>query len=239
MYKTRSNSLHPVDLYRKKDRMYVATDCIIFGFDAGNLKLLLFRRKVEPLRGRWSLIGSFVRLEEGVYEAAERVLEETTGLKEVYLEQSNVYGKVDRDPGFRCISVGYFALIRLNEYDRALVEQYGAEWHEVDDLPPLILDHSQMVQDALERLKQRARSRPIGFELLPEKFTIPQLQRLYEAIYQKKLDNRNFRKKVLSHKVLVRLDEKDKESSKRGAFLYRFDNRNYELLVASGYNFEI
>lgn len=227
------------DLYNRKDKMYVATDCIIFGFDAGSLKLLIFKRRVEPLRGEWSLIGSFVKLDEDVSAAAERVLEEITGLKDVFMEELKTYGAADRDPGYRCISIGQYALIRLNDYDRQLVKEHGAVWHEVDELPPLVLDHDQMVKDALEKLKRKARTQPIGFELLPEKFTIPQLQSLYEAIYQKPLDSRNFRKKVMSYDVLIKLDEKDKSTSKRGAYLYKFDHKNYELLIKSGYNFEI
>ena len=227
------------DLYNQKDKMYVATDCIIFGFDAGSLKLLIFRRRVSPLQGEWSLIGSFVKLEEDVSAAAERVLEEITGLENVYMEELRTYGAVDRDPGYRCISVGQYALIRLNDYDRELVKEHGAVWHEVDELPSLVLDHDQMVKDALEKLKRKARTQPIGFELLPEKFTIPQLQSLYEAIYQKPLDARNFRKKVMSYDVLIKLDEKDKSTSKRGAYLYKFDHHNYERLIKSGYNFEI
>jgi 8-oxo-dGTP diphosphatase len=227
------------DLYQQKDKMYVATDCIIFGFDSGSLKLLLFRRRVEPLRGEWSLIGSFVKLEEDVSKAAERVLEEITGLKDVFMEELRVYGAADRDPGYRCISVGQYALIRLNDYDRELVKEHGAEWFDVNELPKLVLDHGQMVQDALDKLKQKAKIQPLGFELLPEKFTIPQLQSVYEAIFQKELDARNFRKKVLSHNVLVKLDEKDKTSSKRGAFLYKFDHQRYRKLKKAlfSYNF--
>ncbi|SDL08472.1 hypothetical protein SAMN04488034_102231 [Salinimicrobium catena] len=227
------------DFYQQKDKMYVATDCIIFGFDSGSLKLLTFKRRVEPLKGEWSLIGSFVKLEEDVSSAAKRVLEEITGLTNVFMEELKTYGVADRDPGYRCISIGQYALIRLNEYDKELVEQHGAVWHDVNDLPELVLDHRQMVDDALEELKRKARYRPIGFELLPEKFTIPQLQSLYEAIYQKELDSRNFRKKVMSHNVLIKLDEKDKSSSKRGAYLYKFDHDTYEKLIRSGYNFEI
>lgn len=227
------------DLYKQKDKMYVATDCIIFGFDSGNLKLLLFRRRVSPLAGEWSLIGSFVKLDEDVSKAAERVLEEITGLKDVYMEELKVYGAADRDPGYRCISIGQYALIRLNDYDRELVKEHGAEWFDVDDLPHLVLDHEQMVKDALEKLKRKARIQPLGFELLPEKFTIPQLQSVYEAIFQKELDSRNFRKKVLSHNVLVKLDEKDKTSSKRGAYLYKFDHERYKKLTEKGYDFEI
>lgn len=231
--------LLPQDHYLQKDKMYVATDCIIFGFDAGTLKLLVFKRRIEPLKGAWSLIGSFVKLEEDVAGAAARVLEEITGLENVFLEELKSYGAADRDPGFRCISIAHFALIRINDYDKELVERHGAVWFEIDKLPELVLDHNQMVQDALERLKAKARFQPIGFELLPMKFTIPQLQLLYEAIYQKPLDTRNFRKKVLSLNVLVKLEEKDKTTSKRGAFLYKFDDRNYQKLLKSGFNFEI
>ncbi|NJY62933.1 NUDIX hydrolase [Salinimicrobium sp. CDJ15-81-2] len=227
------------DLYQQKDKMYVATDCIIFGFDSGNLKLLIFKRRVAPLQGEWSLIGSFLKLEEDVSAAAKRVLEEITGLKDVYMEELKVYGAADRDPGYRCISVGQYALIRLNDYDRELVKEHGAEWHDVDKLPTLVLDHDLMVQDALEKLKQKARFKPIGIELLPEKFTIPQLQSVYEAIFQKELDARNFRKKVLSHDLLVKLEEKDKLGSKRGAFLYKFDHRRYDQLTRNGYDFGI
>ncbi|MEE2772162.1 MAG: NUDIX domain-containing protein [Bacteroidota bacterium] len=227
------------DLYQVREKMYVATDCIIFGFDEGKLKLLVFNRQVEPLKGEWSLIGSFVRLDEDLDVACERVLRETTGLENVFMQQLKCYGKKDRDPGYRCISVAHYALIRIDEYDKELVSQHGASWYEINEVPQLILDHNQMVLDALKQLKYNARYRPIGFELLPEKFTIPQLQCLYEAIYQRELDSRNFRKKVTSLRVLEKLDEKDKSSSKRGAFLYRFDHENYQKLVESGYDFEI
>ena len=225
--------------YVQHDKMYVATDCIIFGFDEGKLKLLIFKRRVEPLMGEWSLIGSFVKIDEDVDEAAKRVLFEITGLENVFMEELKTYGKADRDPGFRCISIGQYALIRIEDYDKELIEKHGAHWYELDQIPNLVLDHNQMVQDALGRLKRKARYQPIGFELLPEKFTIPQLQQLYEAIYQNELDPRNFRKKVLSYNVLIKLEEKDKSSSRRGAFLYKFDDINYQKLLKSGYNFEI
>ena len=227
------------DLYQVKEKMYVATDCIIFGFHEGKLKLLVFKRRVEPLRGEWSLIGSFVRLDEDLEVAGKRVLKETTGLENLYMQQLRSYGKKDRDPGYRCISIAQYALIRIDEYDEQLVEEHGAKWFEIDHLPLLVLDHNQMVHDALLQLKQNARYKPIGFELLPEKFTIPQLQTLYEAIYRRELDARNFRKKVLSLNVLEKLDEKDKSTSKRGAFLYKFNYENYQELLKSGYNFEI
>ncbi len=227
------------DLYQIKEKMYVATDCIIFGFQEGKLKLLVFKRRVEPLKGEWSLIGSFVRLDEDLEYACQRVLRETTGLENVFMQQLKSYGKKDRDPGYRCISIAQYALIRIDDYDEELVEEHGARWYEIDHLPLLILDHNEMVHDALLQLKQNARYKPIGFELLPEKFTIPQLQTLYEAIYQRELDARNFRKKVLSLNVLEKLEEKDKSTSKRGAFLYKFNYENYQKLLKSGYNFEI
>lgn len=232
-------STKKADLYKIKEKMYVATDCIIFGFHEGKLKLLVFERKVAPLAGSWSLIGSFVRLDEDLDAAGRRVLEETTGLKDVFMQQLKTYGKKDRDPGYRCMSVAQYALIRIDEYSEELVEENGARWYEIDHLPLLVLDHNQMVHDALGRLKENARHKPIGFELLPEKFTIPQLQALYEAIYQRELDTRNFRKKVLSFNVLEKLDEKDRSSSKRGAFLYKFNSENYQKLLKAGYNFEI
>ena len=227
------------DFYADHEKLYVATDCIVFGFDEGDLKLLIFKRRVEPDSGIWSLIGSFVQLDEDVNDAARRVLKEITGLDEIFLEQSKAYGKTDRDPGYRCLSVAHYALIRIDDYDKELVESHGAYWYTLKDLPKLALDHDQMVADALSKLRRKARHQPIGFELLPEKFTIPQLQQLYEGRYQRELDPRNFRKKVLSLKVLVKLDEKDKSGSKRGAFLYRFDFEKYQELLESGYNFEI
>ncbi len=227
------------DYYIQEDKMYVATDCVIFGFDEGNLKLLIFKRRVKPLMGTWSLIGSFVRLQEDVSEAAERVLKEITGLENVFMEELKTYGTANRDPGYRCISIAQYALIRIGEYDKELVERHGAHWYDIDDVPNLVLEHNQMVEDALARIRRKARYKPIGFELLPQKFTIPQLQRLYEAVYQKKLDARNFRKKVLSLNVLIKLDEKDKSTSRRGAFLYKFDKSKYKKLQESGFNFEI
>src|SRR5690606_17998586 len=146
------------NLYSSKDKIYVATDCIIFGFDEGTLKLLLFKRRVEPLLGYWSLIGSFVRIDENVNEAAKRVLREITGLDHVFMEELRTYGAVDRDPGFRCISIGQYALIRINEYDKELVKNHGAHWYDIDAVPDLILDHNQVVQDALLRLRRKARS---------------------------------------------------------------------------------
>ncbi|WP_066219334.1 NUDIX hydrolase [Formosa haliotis] len=228
-----------IDYYASHDKMYVASDCIVFGFDEGELKLLIFKRRVEPDKGSWSLVGSFVELEEDDNTAAKRVLKDITGLDQVFLEQLKTYTKVDRDSGARCISIAQYALIRIDDHDKELVEKHGAYWCNLNAVPQLTLDHNVMVEDALEVLKRKAKYQPIGFELLPEKFTIPQLQQLYEAIYQRDFDPGNFRKKVLSLKVLEKLDEKDKSNSKRGAFLFKFNPKNYKKLLNSGYHFEI
>ena len=227
------------EFYKEATKLYVATDCIVFGFDEGKLKLLVFKRRVAPLEGVWSLIGSFVGINEDIDNAARRVLAEITGLENIYLEQLKTYGAADRDPGGRCISIAQYALIRIGDYDKELVEKHGAFWYELDKLPDLVLDHNQMVSDALHELRNKAKHQPLGFELLPTKFTLPQLQSLYESIYQRKLDPRNFRKKVLSLKVLSKLNEKDKTSSKRGAFLFKFNKNKYEKLVESGFIFQI
>jgi len=227
------------DYYEVHDKMYIGTDCIIFGFDNGVLKLLIFKRRIEPNIGEYSLIGSFVKLEESISNAASRVLHEITGLQNVFMEELKTYNAVERDPGFRCVSVGQYALIRIDDYDKNLVEKHGAMWYTFDELPDLVFDHNQMVEDAMTRLRRKAKYQPIGLELLPEKFTLPQLQSLYEAIYQRKMDSRNFRKKVLSFGVLIKLEEKDKTSSRKGAFYYKFDYEKYKELLAQGIYFVV
>lgn len=225
--------------YISEDRMLVAVDCVIFGFDSQGLQLLLIRRNFEPGRGMWSLMGGFVRGGEGIYDAAERVLSQLTGLRNVYLEQLSAFGEVNRDPGERTISVAYYSLIKIGEYDKELVKQHDAHWVPLAQIPELVFDHAGMVDKALRRLRRRARMQPIGFELLPDKFSMPQLQSLYEGIYQKELDKRNFRKKILSMGLLDKLEEKDKSSSKKGAFLYQFNQAKYEELLDRGFYFSI
>lgn len=225
--------------YPNEERQLIAVDCVIFGFDDQELKLLLIQRNMEPCKGMWSLMGGFPKSNEGLDEAAGRVLKQLTGLQNVYLEQLFAYGKVDRDPGERVVSVAYCSLIKIEDYDRGLVKENNAHWQPVSDIPDLVFDHMEMVQKAMRRLRRRARIQPIGFELLPEKFTMPQLQNLYEAIYQKELDKRNFCKKILSMELLDKLDEKDKTSSKKGAFLYRFNPEKYQELVSKGFYFSV
>ncbi|MFA5815902.1 MAG: NUDIX domain-containing protein [Bacteroidales bacterium] len=225
--------------YPLEDRQLLAVDCVIFGFDNHELKLLLIKRNMEPGKGMWSLLGGFPKHDEGLYQSAERVLKQLTGLQNVYLEQLFAYGDVDRDPGERVVSVAYYSLIKIEDYDKDLVKENNAHWRPVSDIPDLVFDHREMVDKALRRLRRRARIQPIGFELLPEKFTMPQLQSLYEAIYQKELDKRNFCKKILSMDLLDKLKEKDKSSSKKGAFLYRFNPEKYQELVSKGFYFSV
>ncbi len=223
--------------YSGREKLFVAVDCVIFGFDKGVLKLLVFKREVEPLKGGWSLIGSFIRPEEDADGAAKRVLKEITGLDHIYMEELKTYSHVDRDPGARCISISQYALIKIEEYNKELVKQNGAFWFAVDNLPDLVLDHNKMVIDALEYLQHKVQFFPIGFELLSNSFTLPQLQSLYEEIFQKKLDSRNFRKKILSLDLLEKTAAKDKSSSKKGAYLYKFDLKKYNRLQENGFNF--
>lgn len=226
-------------IYDVQQKILVAVDCIIFGFDSENLKLLLFRRKVEPLSGCWSLIGSFIKNDLSVADGAKQILLESTGLSDVYLEELKTYGDVDRDPGRRVISIAYFSLIRIDEFSKKIVEQYDARWFDLNEIPELILDHGKMVEDAIVKVRNRARHQPIGFNLLPEYFTILDLQTLYESIYQKDLDSRNFRKKIISFDILTKTDKKDKSSSKKGAFLYAFNKTKFDKFIAEGYDFEV
>ena len=225
--------------YTQFSKIYVAVDCIIFGFLDNQLKILLLTRDFEPGLGNSSLIGGFVREEESLDDAAERILYDLTGLENVFLEQLYSHGEIDRDPGERVISVSYYALLKVQDLDHDHVEKHGARWCNVSECEQLIFDHNNMVERALSRLCRRAKNQPIGFELLPRKFTIPQLQMLYEAIYQKKLDNRNFRKKLLAMDVLEKLVTKDKSTSKKGAYLYRFDRKRYNKLLQEGFLFDL
>lgn len=230
-----------MSFYSNFPKLLVAVDAIIFGFNENEreLKLLLLKRQFPPEKGKWSLMGGFVDLNESLDNAAQRIVSQLTGLDNVYMEQLFAFGDVNRDAGGRIISVAYFSLIKINDHDSALVKKHGASWISVSKIPELIFDHQDMVKKALRKLRIRARTQPIGFELLPEKFTIPQLQRLYEAIYQIPFDKRNFRRKLLAMGLLEKLNEKEKETSKKGAFYYQFNQRKYEELIEKGFNFDL
>lgn len=230
---------HEGQFYRDKEKFYIAVDCIIFGFQDGELKLLLTKRNFNPCKGEWSLMGGFLQNDESIDRAAARVLQNLTGLEDVFLEQISVFGEIERDPGERVLSVAHYALINVEDYDRELVQKHNAYWRNINDLPNLIFDHDQMIKAALKRLRRKALTEPIGFNLLPEKFTLPQLQTLYEAIYGKTIDKRNFRKKIQTMYFLEKSEEKDKTNSKRGAFLYTFNKELYEKAVQEGFSFTL
>ncbi|MXV50778.1 NUDIX domain-containing protein [Pedobacter sp. HMF7647] len=223
--------------YLKQTRYLVAVDSIIFGFDGENLKLLLIHRGLKPEKGRWSLMGGFIQPEEDLEKAADRILHELTGLKGVYLEQLYAFGNVHRDPTERTISVAYFSLIDIHQYEKQLSDEYHAEWVLLSEIPDLIFDHTEMVELAKKKLRYKAAIHPILFELLPEKFTIPQLQNLYEAVYDASFDKRNFSRKVLSTGLLVKQKEKDKGGSKKGAFYYQLDKGSYADKMQAFLNF--
>lgn len=239
MQNTEQKEILELANYNNEDKVLLAVDCIIFGFDREELKILLVKRNFEPEKGKWSLIGGFLKKEENLDTAAVRVLHHLTGLHNIYMEQIYTYSKVDRDPADRTLSVAYYALIDIANHDKELIEQNSAQWFPLKKAPQLIFDHNEMVERAIARLKRRALSKPIGFELLPEKFTMRQLQKLYEAILGKKLDKRNFISKFNSFHILIKLDEKDMSSSKKGAYLFKFDEEKYIRKVEDGFNFKI
>ncbi|PRP93566.1 NUDIX hydrolase [Enhygromyxa salina] len=221
-------------------RPALTVDCVVFGLDEGELEVLLIRRGIEPFANRWALPGGFVRLDETLEAAARRELEEETGLSKVFLEQLFTFDAIDRDPRERVITVAHYALVKLSDHKvRAATDAADAAWFAISDLPELAFDHAQIFDVALERLRGKVRYQPLGFELLPRKFTLTQLQRMYEVILDRPLDKRNFRKKILGMELLVELDEVQKDVAHRAARLYKFDDRRYRKLVKQGFSFEI
>lgn len=221
-------------------RAALTVDCVVFGFDGGELEALLIQRALEPFKGRWALPGGFVRVDETVDAAARRELEEETGLKNVFLEQLFTFGEVDRDPRERIVSVAYYALVKLSDHRaKAATDAVNAEWFAISKIPKLAFDHADILATALARLRSKVRYQPIGFELLPPRFTLTQLQRLYEAVLETELDKRNFRKKVLGFGLLIPLKETQMTGRHRPAQLFRFDTGKYEKLRQRGFNFEL
>ncbi len=212
---------HIYDQYQENKR-FVAVDCVIFGYKDEQLKLLVFERDIEPSKGEWSLLGGWVNTDESTEDAARRVLYKLTGLKDLYLEQVHTFSDPNRDPGGSVITVEYYALIKIDDKASNLIKDYGAKWFTLDALPNLIFDHDVLVEKALEKLRLRSSYEIIGRKLLPEKFTITRLRNLYDQIFQKQFDPGNFRKKILSLKVLERLEEKDMSESRKGAFYFKF-----------------
>lgn len=229
----------PGSFYLNKDTHLIAVDCIIMSYHENDLYVLLAKRQFEPLKGKWSLMGGFVNKGESVNEAAGRVLDEFTGIEDIFMEQLGAYGEVERDLGERVVSIAYYALVDMDKFDTSRAIKYDARWMKITHLPDLIFDHSKMVKDTIKTLQRIAAVKPIGFNLLGDRFTLPVLQSLYEAIYQETIDKRNFRKKFLSMDILEKLDEKDKGSSKRGAYYYQFNKDKYDQLIQQGLHFSL
>ncbi len=222
----------------KHPRAALTVDCVLFGLDEGDLKVLLIQRNLKPFAGKWALPGGFVRVNETLDEAARRELSEEAGVRDVFLEQLYSFGEVHRDPRERVVSVAYYALVKLADHPlKAATDARNAAWFSVDEVPSLAFDHAEILSVALRRLKGKIRYEPIGFELLPEKFTLSQLQHLYEACLEEPIDKRNFRKKILGVGLLVETDEIQKDVAHRAARLYRFDANRYEQLKKRGFSF--
>lgn len=221
-------------------RPALAVDCVVFGVDDEDLKVMLIQRDLEPFQGSWALPGGFVHIDETTEEAAKRELREETGIHELFLEQLYTFSDVDRDPRTRVVSVAYFALVRMSDHlVKADTDARDAAWFSVVDLPTLAFDHEHILQTGLERLRNKVRYQPIGFELLPKTFTLSQLQHVYEAILETELDKRNFRRKVLKTGLVVETGDVQKDVAHRAAQLYRFEKKRYNELARSGFNFEI
>ena len=221
-------------------RPALTVDCVVFGVDESALQLLLIQRGLPPFLGRWALPGGFVRLEETLEEAARRELREETGIERIFLEQLRAFGDLERDPRERVVTLAHVGLVKLSDHRiRAATDAANAAWFAVDDLPRLAFDHDAIVAEALSTLQRQVRQQPLGFELLPPRFTLTQLQRVYEAILGRPLDKRNFRKKVLALGLLRELDAVEQDVAHRAARLYAFDEKKYRALVKKGFAFEI
>ena len=224
----------------KYQRPALTVDCVVFGLDDAGLQVLLIERDLEPHRGKWALPGGFVKMGEELDEAARRELEEETGLRGVFLEQLYTFGALGRDPRTRVISVAYYSLVNIQDHHaRAATDAADAAWVGVNGLGELAFDHGDILEKALDRLKGKLRYQPIGFELLPRKFTLTQLQKLYETVLETDLDKRNFRKKILSMNLLVGLNEVQQGVAHRAAQLYMFDHHRYQLALQKGFSFEL
>ena len=213
--------------YKEFQKVLLSVDCIIFGFDQNKLKILIGRRNMDPGRGEWSLYGGFVRNDESLDAAAQRTLLELTGLRNIYMSQVGAFGNIDRDPGERVVSIAYYALINVKDYSERLRKQHGVEWVNIEDIPQMYSDHNAMIAKARKLIQQKIKTNPVGFELLPELFTLTQLQRLYEAVNGEPLDKRNFRKRIKDMDYIEKTELIDKQKSKRGASLYRFNKKAF------------
>ncbi len=222
------------------ERPAVTTDCVVFGLDEDDLKILLIQRDIKPYEGQWALPGGFIKMGESVDDCAKRELHEETGLNNIYLEQLYTFGSPNRDPREQVITIAYFALVNLIDHrPQAATDARNAAWFAQDELPSLAFDHKEILAKAKQRLKGKLKYEPIGFELLPKKFTLTQMQHLYEIILETKIDKRNFRKKLLKLDILIETNEVEQDVARRAAKLYKFDQKKYNKLTKQGINFEI
>lgn len=221
-------------------RPAITADCVVFGLDEEDLKILLVQRGLDPFKGQWALPGGFAVVGETMEDTARRELEEETGLSNVYLEQLYSFSAPTRDPREHVITVAYYGLVNLSDHTvHASTDASNAAWFGIDDIPPLAFDHEDILQTAHERLRGKIRYQPIGFELLPEKFPLRSLQAVYEKILDRLVDKRNFRKKILGMGILEELNQIETDVSHRAARLYRFNKTKYDRRVKQGFNFEI
>ena len=215
----------------------VTTDCVIFGFNGERLQVLLIERGIEPFKGRWAFPGGFLKMDETAEEGAKRELKEETGLENAYIQQLHTFSAPNRDPRERVITIAYYALVKIQEV-KGGDDAASARWFPLDEIPPLAFDHDFILRMATQRLREQIHFQPIGFELLPEKFTIRELQSLYEAILGINFDRRNFSKKMLHLEILTELDETIWRTPKREARLYKFNAEKYEELKRKGFRIE-
>ncbi len=221
-------------------RPALTVDCVVFGIDEDDLRVMLIQRGIEPFAGMWAIPGGFVRVDESLEDAARRELEEETGIRDVFLEQLFTFGRVDRDPRERVVSVAYYALTNLIGHDvHARTDATNAAWFALSEPPELSFDHAEILEAAYARLRGKVRYQPIGFELLPDRFTLTQLQRVYEIVLDREIDKRNFRKKILAMGILKDTGDVQKDVAHRAARLYRFDKRVYDRMVRKGFHFEV
>ncbi len=215
----------------------VTTDCVIFGYDGTKLNVLLIERGIEPFKGRWAFPGGFIKMDETALMGAKRELLEETGLKDAYIRQFHTFSEVDRDPRERVITIAYYALVRISEV-KGGDDAARAKWFPLDQIPSLAFDHDMILRRATAELRKQIHFEPIGFELMPEKFTMTQLQHLYEAILDVKFDRRNFCNKMLKLGILTELEEKLTLVNKKVAFLYKFNPESYKQMKEKGFRLE-
>lgn len=215
----------------------VTTDCVIFGFNGERLQVLLIERGIEPFKGRWAFPGGFLKMDETAEEGAKRELKEETGLEDAYIQQLHTFSAPNRDPRERVITIAYYALVKIQEV-KGGDDAAFARWFPLDKIPPLAFDHDYILRMATQKLREQIHFQPIGFELLPEKFTIKELQSLYEAVLGINFDRRNFAKKMLHLEILTELDETIWPTPKREARLYKFNAEKYEELKRKGFRIE-